>query len=64
MYNSKNYKNLEFGEFKTFLIWTISKIFQFYKLSYILSVQIIQSNKKMKNKYENKKNRITHLSLF
>ena len=33
---------------------------QLYKLSYILDVRIIKKYIKIKNKYENKKNRITH----
>ena len=45
------------AHFQNFTIWKTrnSVNFQFLKLSYILSVHIIQTNIKTKNKFENKK---------
>ena len=59
-----NSENFRFEKFQKFSIWRIPKItdleysknFQFYKVSYILSVRIIKTNIK---KNENKKNRIS-----
>ena len=64
---SKNFQFRTIKKFQKTTIWKTIKIpknFQFRKLSYILSVWTIQTDVNIRNKFENKKNRVTRLSLF